>query len=179
MKKIILILTVLICLGIGVNAQTSAQKDLIYSFFRRDATQEAISMMHPSCDFRRVVITDISNNSVYFSATFVDHSFWGSGDQFTCKYRLDINNDGEFTYLAMVRCGNVKDSGGVMECGGAATAAKFIKQEIWEEQLESDHPAVRMQESRKGKKLSQFRGREIICAALFTIWYNDGYYRQY
>ena len=158
----------------SINAQTSSQKRLIYDFFELFDVKESIRQIHPSCDFRGVAITNISNNSVYFSVSFVDNTFWGSGNAFTCKLRLDIDYNGVFTTLAKVSCGNP----GTMDCGAAIT---LVRRALFDDDdvSSSNRPAIQMQENLKAKRMSDFKGRELICARLFEIWYDRGYYRAY
>jgi hypothetical protein len=47
------------------------------------------------------------------------------------------------------------------------------------EVLTSDHQAVRIQENMRGKALDRFSVRELICCAIFCIWYNERYYLEY
>ena len=179
MKKNYYLLLFLVLISVPGVGQTNFQKGLIKLFFESYDAQESIGMMHPSCKFRGATVTEIANNSIYISAVFVDNGFFGSGTPFICKYKISIDNDGVFRNLVMLRCGNIEDDDGIVECGAAVTISKIIEQESGGELFESAHSAIEMQEELKGKRLSQFRGREIVCAVLFAQWYDDGYYFRY
>jgi len=178
MKKSVFFVAVVFLFLSSANAQTTAQRSLINSFFRNNEIEETISMFHPTCDYRGITVTSISDNTVYISAIFVDNGFFGSGKPFTCTLSLRIDDIGRFTTLRIRRCGNYHDDDGIFECGDGVGIGIFIKQGMGE-LLETDHPAVQIQEELKRKKLSQFSGLEIICAALFTIWYDEGFYWRY
>ena len=179
MKKVFFSTVIAFLVFSSINAQTSSQREMIYSFFRLEDTKEAIRHLHPTCNFYGASITSISDNTVYFYAKFKDTGLLGSGNIFTCRCSLIIDSYGKFRRLQMERCGNIHDDDGVVECGGALTVGSFINYVFLDNLLETDHPAVELLEEQWGEKLYQFWGRRLVCTALFCIWYNEGYYRRY
>ena len=57
--------------------------------------------------------------------------------------------------------------------------AKFIEQGRNGKILSNEHPAIQELERLKGKSVSQFTGTEVVLAALYVLWKNDGYYIKY
>jgi hypothetical protein len=175
MKRFYLSVAVALLSFISLNAQTSSQKSLINDFFKRRDVQEIIQQAHPTCTHHGVTVSRISGNSIYLTADYED---WA--DRFDCQYRLDVDNDGVFLSLNLVDCGNLHTSTGIIECFDALNISKLANYlDEKGEPLVSNHPAVKIQERVKGKVLDRFYARELICCALFRVWYDDDYYVNY
>jgi hypothetical protein len=157
----------------SVDAQTSSQKDLLRSFFQRSDVASLIQEMgHPTPAHEGIGVRSISDNSVYIYADY--SSFW-VGD-YRCHYRLDIDRYGKFTNFSSTQC----NCSGIASCFEAMDFSRIINYMNENgEALSSDHPAIRIQEDMRGKRLDRFTAREVLCAFLFAIWYDNGYYWRY
>lgn len=178
MKQVLTTLLCVFCTSLSY-AQTYDQKQYINRFFDSQGAKCIMSWMHPSCDFEGLYVYDISNNTVKFKVYFSDNTIFGSGSTFICNYRLYINERGNFISLSSSRCGNIEDDDGIITCGGAVSYAKFIEQGRNGKILSNEHPAIQELERLKGKSVSQFTGTEVVLAALYVLWKNDGYYIKY
>lgn len=168
-----LFLFVLLVFPVCISAQTSRQKEIINLFFSEGIVQKLIqSSAHPTPDHNGIYVSDISNNSIYIKAKY--KSFWHGS--YTCTYKLNLNNEGQFLNLYVYSC----SCPGFSECFDAFSASRLIGYMSGEgEPLTSDHSAVKMQERMRGKVLDRFSSSEILCCALFVCWYDSGCYNLY
>jgi hypothetical protein len=172
MKRRVFILFIVSVSFVSLSAQTSTQRSLINKFFERRDVKEVIQIIgHPTPKHNGVTISYVSDNSVYLKAFYDD--FWVGS--FSCDYRLGINSSGNFTgvYSTACHCPTV-------DCFDAQNFSRIMNYlDENGEALTSNHPAVKIQEQMRGKTLDRFSAREILCCALFTIWYDNDYYTAY
>ena len=157
----------------NLTAQSSTQKNLLRSFFNRSDVQNIIQKVgHPTPTPKGVTITSISDNTVTFRA---DYSSSWVGD-YSCTYKLVLNDSGNFIRSYSAQCG----CPGFSSCFEATEFSRIINYINEDgEALTSSNRAVKMQEEMKGKPLDRFTAQELLCCSLFLIWYNEGFYYAY